>query len=137
MVGTVDEDFAVESLRGDIMLLGNTSWRIRRVESSAGRLLVEDAHGAAPSVPFWRGEAPPRTPELSAGISEIRQRISNSIPDIIRDLASQPQRASGRRRGPGPTEPEDRNAQSGAPFDGDGTAAAARWLKDEWGSTPR
>ena len=55
-VGTVDEDFAVESLAGDIMLLGNTSWRIRRVES--GRVLVEDAQGAPPNVPFWRGEAP-------------------------------------------------------------------------------
>ena len=59
VVGTVDEDFAVESLRGDIMLLGNTSWRIRRVQM--GRVLVEDAHGAAPTVPFWRGEAPART----------------------------------------------------------------------------
>ena len=49
-VGTVDEDFAVESLRGDIMLLGNTSWRIRRIQ--AGRVLVEDAHGAPPNVPF-------------------------------------------------------------------------------------
>ncbi|HXU47448.1 MAG TPA: DEAD/DEAH box helicase, partial [Candidatus Binatia bacterium] len=56
VVGTVDEDFAVESLAGDIMLLGNTSWRIRRVES--GRVLVEDAQGAPPNVPFWRGEAP-------------------------------------------------------------------------------
>ena len=58
-VGTVDEDFAVESMAGDIFLLGTTSWRIRRVES--GRLRVEDAHGAAPSVPFWLGEAPGRT----------------------------------------------------------------------------
>ena len=63
MVGTVDEDFAVESLGGDIMLLGNTSWRIRRVQ--AGRVLVEDAQGAAPNIPFWRGEAPARTAELS------------------------------------------------------------------------
>src|ERR1700730_4064303 len=49
-VGTLDEDFAVESLAGDIFLLGTTSWRIRRVE--AGRVRVEDAHGAAPSIPF-------------------------------------------------------------------------------------
>src|SRR5262249_42495074 len=48
VVGTVDEDFAVESMRGDILLLGNTSWRIRRLESMSGRVLVEDAHGAAP-----------------------------------------------------------------------------------------
>ena len=57
-VGTLDEDFAVESSAGDIMLLGNTSWRIRRVEGKSGRVLVEDAHGAPPTVPFWRGEAP-------------------------------------------------------------------------------
>ncbi len=72
VVGTVDEDFAVESSAGDIMLLGNTSWRIRRVMS--GRVLVEDAHGAAPNVPFWRGEAPARTIELSALVAEVRQR---------------------------------------------------------------
>ncbi|HET6143133.1 MAG TPA: DEAD/DEAH box helicase [Candidatus Acidoferrales bacterium] len=74
-VGTLDEDFAVESLRGDIVLLGNNSWRIRRVESS--RVLVEDAHGAAPSVPFWRGEAPARTIELSQHVSDVRQKISD------------------------------------------------------------
>ena len=74
-VGTVDEDFAVESLRGDIMLLGNSSWRIRRVE--AGRVLVEDAHGAAPNVPFWRGEAPARTRELSQQVAELRQKIAD------------------------------------------------------------
>jgi ATP-dependent helicase Lhr and Lhr-like helicase len=77
MVGTVDEDYAVESMRGDIFLLGNSSWRIRRVESHSGRLLVEDAHGAAPNVPFWRGEAPARTAELSEEVSEIRQTISD------------------------------------------------------------
>ena len=74
LVGTVDEDFAVESLSGDIMLLGNSSWRIRRVQ--AGRVLVEDAHGAAPNVPFWRGEAPARTPELSEQVAEVRERVS-------------------------------------------------------------
>ena len=73
-VGTVDEDFAVESLAGDIFLLGTTSWRIRRVES--GRLRVEDAHGAAPSLPFWRGEAPGRTPELSEEVSRLRERVA-------------------------------------------------------------
>ena len=73
-VGTVDEDFAVESLAGDIFLLGTTSWRIRRVES--GRLRVEDAHGAAPSLPFWRGEAPGRTPELSDEVSRLRERVA-------------------------------------------------------------
>ncbi|MGB6877780.1 MAG: DEAD/DEAH box helicase [Candidatus Acidiferrales bacterium] len=75
VVGTLDEDFAVESLRGDIVLLGNTSWRIRRIQ--AGSVLVEDAHGAAPNVPFWRGEAPARTAELSEQVAELRQRISS------------------------------------------------------------
>ena len=73
-VGTVDEDFAVESLAGDIFLLGTTSWRIRRVE--AGQVRVEDARGAPPSIPFWRGEAPGRTAELSAEVSEVRLRIA-------------------------------------------------------------
>ena len=77
VVGTVDEDYAVESMRGDVFLLGNSSWRIRRLESYSGRLLVEDAHGAAPNVPFWRGEAPARTAELSAEVSTIRQTISD------------------------------------------------------------
>ena len=80
-VGTVDEDFAVESLRGDIMLLGNSSWRIRRVE--AGRVLVEDAHGAAPNVPFWRGEAPSRTRELSQQVAELRQKIADMTEGVV------------------------------------------------------
>ena len=77
-VGTVDEDFAVESMSGDIFLLGTTSWRIRRVES--GRLRVEDAHGAAPSLPFWRGEAPGRTTELSEEVSRLREQIAQGLP---------------------------------------------------------
>ncbi len=83
-VGTLDEDFAVESNAGDIILLGNTSWRIRRVEGSSGRVLVEDAHGAPPSVPFWRGEAPARTAELSATVAELRQDISDRLPQRTR-----------------------------------------------------
>ena len=80
VVGTVDEDFAVESNRGDIMLLGNTSWMIRRIETNAGRVLVQDAHGAPPSVPFWRGEAPARTEELSEHIGTLREKISEMLP---------------------------------------------------------
>jgi ATP-dependent helicase Lhr and Lhr-like helicase len=77
VVGTLDEDFAVESNAGDIMLLGNSSWRIRRVEAKSGRVLVEDAHGAPPSVPFWLGEAPARTQELSFHVAELRTEISH------------------------------------------------------------
>ena len=73
VVGTLDEDFAVESMSGDVFMLGSTSWRIRRVES--GRVRVEDAKGAAPTIPFWRGEAPGRTWELSSAVSDLRARI--------------------------------------------------------------
>src|SRR5438105_3940548 len=72
-IGQVDEDWAVESMAGDIFLLGNESWKIRRVE--AGRVRVENAHGAPPSVPFWNGEAPGRTPELSEEVSRLREEI--------------------------------------------------------------
>jgi ATP-dependent Lhr-like helicase len=76
VVGSLDEDFAVESMAGDIFLLGTTSWRIRRVET--GRVRVEDAHGAAPSIPFWRGEAPGRTRELSEEVAALRVDISEA-----------------------------------------------------------
>jgi ATP-dependent helicase Lhr and Lhr-like helicase len=76
-VGTVNEDFAVESMAGDVFLLGNTAWRIRRIEQ--GRLRVEDAHGQAPNIPFWMGEAPGRTTELSQAVSDIRQGIHERI----------------------------------------------------------
>ncbi len=72
-VGTVDEEFAVESVIGDVFLLGTSSWRIRRVEP--GRVRVEDARGAAPSIPFWRGEAPGRTAELSRDFARVREEI--------------------------------------------------------------
>ncbi|MBV9183064.1 MAG: DEAD/DEAH box helicase, partial [Acidobacteria bacterium] len=80
VVGTLDEDFAVESNAGDIMLLGNTSWRVRRVESKSGRVLVEDAHGAPPTIPFWLGEAPARTEELSFHVAQLREEISRGLP---------------------------------------------------------
>ncbi len=78
-VGMLDEDFAIESLAGDVFLLGTTSWRIRRVEP--GRVRVEDAHGAAPSIPFWRGEAPGRTDELSREVSRLREDILGGLGD--------------------------------------------------------
>ena len=73
LIGTLDEDFAIESMQGDIFLLGNTSWRIRRVE--AGVVRVQDAGGAPPTLPFWRGEAPGRSLELSQAFSRVRERI--------------------------------------------------------------
>jgi len=88
LVGTLDEDFAVESNAGDIMLLGNTSWRIRRVEGKSGRVLVEDAHGAPPSVPFWLGEAPARTQEHSWHVAELRHEISTRVAGVSPRLLS-------------------------------------------------
>ena len=76
-VGEVDEDFAIDSSAGDIFQLGNTAWRIRRIE--AGRVLVEDAHGQPPTIPFWFGEAPARTRELSDEVSDLRREIDNRI----------------------------------------------------------
>jgi len=75
-VGTVDEDFATESQGGDVFLLGTQSWRIKRV--SSGRVWVEDAKGAPPSVPFWLGEAPGRSAELSRSVSEIRGHAASA-----------------------------------------------------------
>jgi ATP-dependent Lhr-like helicase len=73
-VGTVDEDFAVESMAGDVFQLGNAAYRIRRVER--GTVRVEDAHGQPPNIPFWLGEAPGRTNELSASVSRLRATIA-------------------------------------------------------------
>ena len=78
-VGTVNEDFAIESLKGDVFLLGNNAWKIRRVES--GRVRVEDAQGQPPTIPFWLGEAPGRTTELSDEITELREAVDGLLPD--------------------------------------------------------
>ncbi|TCV92769.1 Lhr family ATP dependent helicase [Luteibacter rhizovicinus] len=77
IVGTVNEDFAVESLAGDVFQLGNTSYRILRVERD--RLRVEDAHGMPPNIPFWLGEAPGRSAELSIGVARLRATISQRL----------------------------------------------------------
>lgn len=73
VIGTVDEDFAIESMAGDIFLLGTTSWHILRVE--AGVVRVDNAHGSPPSIPFWNGEGPGRTLELSHEVSALRAAI--------------------------------------------------------------
>jgi Lhr-like helicase len=73
-VGSVHEDFAIESLPGDIFQLGNTAWRILRLDAST--LRVEDAQGQPPSIPFWLGEAPGRTWELSQGVARVRQVLA-------------------------------------------------------------
>jgi ATP-dependent helicase Lhr and Lhr-like helicase len=77
LVGTVNEDWAIESMAGDVFLLGTTSWRIRRVEP--GIVRVVDAQGAPPSVPFWLGEAPGRTVELSEEVCAIRSAVAERL----------------------------------------------------------
>ncbi|MGH8212828.1 MAG: ATP-dependent DNA helicase, partial [Rhodanobacteraceae bacterium] len=76
-VGSINEDFAVESLVGDIFQLGNQSYRILKVER--GRVRVEDAQGAPPSIPFWLGEAPGRSNELSLAVSRLREEIAQRL----------------------------------------------------------
>jgi len=76
-IGTVHEDFAVESLAGDVFQLGNTSYRIQRID--AGKVRVEDAHGAAPNIPFWLGEAPGRSDELSLGVARLRAELDHQL----------------------------------------------------------
>jgi ATP-dependent Lhr-like helicase len=79
VVGTLDEDFAVESMRGDVFLLGNTSWQIVNVRG--GEVRVIDAHGAAPTIPFWLGEAPGRSLELSQEVSRFREDLEPQLSD--------------------------------------------------------
>ncbi len=104
-IATLDEHFAVDSSPGDVILLGNASWRIQRIEA-AGQVLVEDAHGAPPSVPFWFGEAPQRTGILCDGVSELREEISERTRGISPGYIS-------------PAQPE--------------VASAMAWLMDECG----
>ncbi|CAD0332979.1 DEAD/DEAH box helicase [Xanthomonas hortorum pv. cynarae] len=82
-IGTVNEDFAVESLTGDVFQLGNASYRILRVD--AGRVRVEDAKGAPPNIPFWLGEAPGRSDELSAAVSRLRGEIATRLDSMPLD----------------------------------------------------
>ncbi len=92
-IGTVNEDFAIESVAGDIFLLGNNSWRILGVQG--GKVRVEDAQGQPPTIPFWFGEAPARTAELSFAVSRFREEISGRVGDLdklnnTRDNAERP-----------------------------------------------
>ena len=76
-IGTLNEDFAIESTAGDIVQLGNNSWRILRVEK--GKIRVEDAQGLPPTMPFWFGEAPGRSAELSASLSRLREEVASRM----------------------------------------------------------
>lgn len=83
VVGSVHEDFAIESTAGDIFQLGNTSYRVLRVER--GKMRVEDAHGLPPSLPFWVAEAPGRSDALSLGVSRLREEIEQLLEQGIRN----------------------------------------------------
>ena len=72
-LGTLNEDFAIESMAGDVFQLGNASWRVLQVAS--GTVRVADARGAPPTIPFWLGEAPARSDELSREVSDLRAEI--------------------------------------------------------------
>jgi ATP-dependent helicase Lhr and Lhr-like helicase len=80
-IATLDEHFAVDSSPGDVILLGNSSWRVQRIDP-AGQVHVEDAHGAPPNVPFWTGEAPQRTDVLSDAVGDLRTQISEMTPNV-------------------------------------------------------
>lgn len=84
VVGSVDEDFAIESSAGDIFLLGNSSWRIQGLRGND--LIVSDAQGAPPSIPFWRGEAPGRTIELSEEVSLLREEIDQRLIEAEKNI---------------------------------------------------
>jgi len=92
-IATLDEHFAVDSSPGDVVLLGNTSWRIQRVDPQ-GKVLVEDAHGAPPTIPFWEGEAPQRTGVLCDGVSDLRAEIDARTRDVKPSHLGAPRLAS-------------------------------------------
>ncbi len=82
-IGTLNEDFAIESMAGDIFQLGNAAWQITQVV--AGTVRVRDAHGAPPTIPFWLGEAPARSDELSRAVSELRGDVDQRLPSAADD----------------------------------------------------
>jgi ATP-dependent Lhr-like helicase len=108
-IGTLNEDFAIESLPGDIFQLGNASWRILRIE--AGRVRVEDAKGQPPNIPFWIGEAPSRTHELSHAVSRLRAEVNRRLTTPPPSPSPSPTRGEGSMR----------------------TDEAVRWLVEEIG----
>ncbi|MGH8151508.1 MAG: DEAD/DEAH box helicase, partial [Rhodanobacteraceae bacterium] len=128
-IGSVHEDFAVESIAGDIFQLGNQSYRILRVER--GRVRVEDARGAPPSIPFWLGEAPGRSDELSFAVSRLREEIAKRLDfpsPIVRRWREAPDEGS---------DPHERSNHADPPPTplptGEGSHAAIEWLTNDVG----
>ncbi|MBJ9939901.1 DEAD/DEAH box helicase [Burkholderia multivorans] len=124
-VGTVNEDFAVESLAGDVFQLGNQSYRIIRVET--GRVRVEDAQGQSPNIPFWLGEAPGRSDELSAAVGRLRAQLDALFAEGDRRTQA---RAASRKRAGADADPGAAPA-TGVALADSRLAPALRWLVDE------
>jgi ATP-dependent Lhr-like helicase len=117
-LGTINEDFAIESTAGDVFQLGNSSWRILQVGSGVVR--VADARGAPPTLPFWLGEAPARSDELSAAVSQLRQEVEERLAaEVLTDGA----RSNG-------DEPDESGARQRR------VARAAEWLAGDTGLSP-
>jgi len=123
-VGTLDEDFAIESLPGDIFQLGNTSWKILRIET--GTVRVEDARGQPPSLPFWLGEAPGRTKELSEAVSRLRAEVDSRLGPVV----AAPDRVDPAASGNGSHEV---NEVCESPVDADALTKTVGWLCEEVG----
>ena len=117
VIGTVNEDFAIESLQGDIFQLGNTSWRVLRVEQ--GKVRVEDAKGQPPSIPFWLGEAPARSTELSQSVARLREQVAARV-----DLSAFKDRDR--------SSEEESESENVSPWR-EASAAAITWLTEEVG----
>ena len=131
-VGTVNEDFAVESLAGDIFQLGNASWRILRVNSGVVR--VEDAKGQPPGIPFWLGEAPARTNELSRAVSNLRMEIEKLLTRNIELCSVRPAELHSAEPGDSgfQTRWADRPQAYVPANSGDAREALAEWLSNEF-----
>jgi ATP-dependent Lhr-like helicase len=127
-VGTLNEDFAIESLAGDIFQLGNSSYEIKRV--GAGEVRVLDAHGQPPSIPFWLGEAPGRTPELSESVSRLRGEIAKRLDEEI-EVSGRGAGATGSNDPLGIARPTDTTREA----DQEAPASSLKFLTDEIGLT--
>lgn len=134
LIGTVNEDFAVESLAGDVFQLGNNAYRILRIER--GTVRVEDAHGLAPNIPFWLGEAPGRSDELSLAVSRLRAEVAARLDPAPARASPARVDASPTVTKPGRDDPcGDATVAAVGPPDAGVGEPALRWLVDDVGLT--
>jgi ATP-dependent Lhr-like helicase len=133
-VGTVNEDFAIESLAGDVFQLGNQSYRIVRVET--GRVRVEDARGQAPNIPFWLGEAPGRSDELSAAVGRLCAHIDALLAEGDRGMAEAAAALIAPSSGMEPSATARPAFAEPAPAGSPRLAPALRWLVDDLRLSP-